>query len=109
MKHPSFSTAMPSPTAAAPQSDPNSTVGPCKHHPTQCVTENADPLAHKRAKQMPKVTGIEDVGKPVPPPPTQPCNYRQVLEAANSDSSDDNKSSDTPEPEVNRVDDTNKE
>src|SRR6266702_133392 len=109
MKHPSFSTAMPLPTAAAPRSDPDSTVGPRKHCPTQHVTENADLLACKRAKQMPKVTGIKDIGKPVPPPPTQPCNYRQVLEAANSDSSDNNKSSDTPEQEVNRVDDTNKE
>ncbi|KAH9015022.1 hypothetical protein EDB84DRAFT_1567873 [Lactarius hengduanensis] len=97
---------MSSPSAAIQpdqETDTNVMVGPRKCRPTRRVTDNADPLAHKRAKRTPKTT-VEDVSEPDPPSPTQPRNRRRVLEA--SDGSDDDGSSDLDvrELEVNDVD-----
>ncbi|KAH9019611.1 hypothetical protein EDB84DRAFT_1442058 [Lactarius hengduanensis] len=72
--------------ATAIQPDTNITVGPRKRRPTQRATENADPLARKRAKRMPEVTA-EEVREPVLPPPTQ-----RVLGAADSSDGDDSSS-----------------
>ncbi|KAH8995158.1 hypothetical protein EDB86DRAFT_2829699 [Lactarius hatsudake] len=82
------------------ETDTNVMVGSRKRRPTRCVTDNAYPLAHKRAKRMPKTT-VEDVSEPGLPPPTQPRNHRRVLEV--SDGSNDNRSSDVLKLEVTVV------
>jgi hypothetical protein len=41
------------PTATGTNTTTDIIQGPCKHRPTECVTENGDPLARKKAKAMP--------------------------------------------------------
>jgi hypothetical protein len=86
------SAIMPATPTTTIQPNPDIPVGPRKRHPTQRVTENADPLARKRAKRA-AIEAIEELV----PPRSQPSKSLQDLEAANGSDDDNSVASTTTE------------